>query len=204
MDSAETKISTPVFRVLKNPLRSTRERPRSMLRRQIVSCELRSRPLHFIKLGYMEELMKFRPLHDRVVIRRIEGDEKTQGGIIIPDTAKEKPQEGEVIAVGPGARDENGKVMPLDLKAGDRVLFGKWSGSEVKAAGGDAGWHRSGLLCGAGRRPARPAGCVPHSHAQAPWGSSPPQEPLRSRRCHPRRPDACVHDRRGSPAVACS
>jgi chaperonin GroES len=76
--------------------------------------------------------MKFRPLHDRVVIRRIEGEEKTKGGIIIPDTAKEKPQEGEVIAVGPGACDENGKVVPLDLKAGDRVLFGKWSGSEVK------------------------------------------------------------------------
>jgi chaperonin GroES len=76
--------------------------------------------------------MKFRPLHDRVVIRRIEGEEKTKGGIIIPDTAKEKPQEGEVIAVGPGARDENGKVVPLDLKAGDRVLFGKWSGTEVK------------------------------------------------------------------------
>ena len=76
--------------------------------------------------------MKSRPLHDRVVIRRIEGEEKTKGGIIIPDTAKEKPQEGEVIAVGPGARDENGKVVPLDLKAGDRVLFGKWSGSEVK------------------------------------------------------------------------
>ena len=70
--------------------------------------------------------MKFRPLHDRVVIRRIEGEEKTKGSII-PDTAKEKPQEGEVIAVGPGARDENGKLVPIDLKAGDRVLFGKWS-----------------------------------------------------------------------------
>jgi len=81
--------------------------------------------------------MKFRPLHDRVVIRRIEGVEKTKGGIIIPDTAKEKPQEGEVIAVGPGARDENGKLVPLDLKAGDRVLFGKWSGSEVKIDGED-------------------------------------------------------------------
>src|SRR6476619_6680175 len=81
--------------------------------------------------------MKFRPLHDRVVIRRIEGEEKTKGGIIIPDTAKEKPQEGEVIAVGPGARDENGKLVPLDLKAGDRVLFGKWSGSEVKIDGED-------------------------------------------------------------------
>jgi chaperonin GroES len=85
----------------------------------------------------MEELMKFRPLHDRVVIRRIEGEEKTKGGIIIPDNAKEKPQEGEVIAVGPGARDEKGKVVPLDLKAGDRVLFGKWSGTEVKVDGED-------------------------------------------------------------------
>jgi chaperonin GroES len=76
--------------------------------------------------------MKFRPLHDRVVIRRIESEEKTKSGIIIPDTAKEKPQEGEVVAVGPGARDEAGKVIPLELKAGDRVLFGKWSGTEVK------------------------------------------------------------------------
>ena len=75
--------------------------------------------------------MKFRPLHDRVVIRRAEGDIKSKGGIIIPDTAKEKPQEGEVIAVGPGSRDENGKLMPLDVKAGDRILFGKYSGSEV-------------------------------------------------------------------------
>jgi chaperonin GroES len=81
--------------------------------------------------------MKFRPLHDRVVIRRIEGDEKTKGGIIIPDTAKEKPQEGEVISAGPGARDESGKLIPLDLKAGDRVLFGKWSGTEVKIDGED-------------------------------------------------------------------
>jgi chaperonin GroES len=81
--------------------------------------------------------MKFRPLHDRVVIRRIEGEEKTKGGIIIPDTVKEKPQEGEVIAVGPGARDEAGKLVPLDVKAGDRVLFGKWSGSEVKIDGED-------------------------------------------------------------------
>jgi chaperonin GroES len=76
--------------------------------------------------------MQFRPLHDRVVVRRIEEDERTPGGIIIPDTAKEKPQQGEVIAVGPGARDEKGAVQPLDVKAGDRVLFGKWSGSEVK------------------------------------------------------------------------
>ena len=75
--------------------------------------------------------MKFRPLHDRVVVRRIEEDERTKGGIIIPDTAKEKPQQGEVVAVGPGARDERGVVQPLEVKAGDRVLFGKWSGSEV-------------------------------------------------------------------------
>ncbi len=79
--------------------------------------------------------MKFRPLHDRIVIRRIEGEDKTKGGIIIPDTDKEKPQEGEVVAVGPGARDEAGKLIPVDLKSGDRVLFGKWSGSEVKIDG---------------------------------------------------------------------
>ena len=76
--------------------------------------------------------MKFRPLHDRVVIKRIDAEEKTLGGIIIPDTAKEKPQQGEVVAVGPGGRDEAGKLIPIDLKAGDRVLFGKWSGTEVK------------------------------------------------------------------------
>jgi len=81
--------------------------------------------------------MKFRPLHDRVVVRRIESDDRTAGGIIIPDTAKEKPQEGEVIAVGPGARDDSGKLIPLDLKAGDRILFGKWSGTEVKIDGQD-------------------------------------------------------------------
>ena len=76
--------------------------------------------------------MHFRPLHDRVVVRRIEQEEKSKGGIIIPDTAKEKPQEGEVIAVGPGARDEAGKIHALDVKVGDRVLFGKWSGTEIK------------------------------------------------------------------------
>ena len=81
--------------------------------------------------------MNFRPLHDRVLVRRIEAEEKTKGGIIIPDTAKEKPQEGEVIAVGPGARDDNGKVQPLDVKKGDRILFGKWSGTEVKIDGDD-------------------------------------------------------------------
>ena len=79
--------------------------------------------------------MKFRPLHDRVVVRRIESEDRTAGGIIIPDTAKEKPQEGEVIAVGPGARDEAGKLIPLDVKAGDQLLFGKWSGTEVKIDG---------------------------------------------------------------------
>ncbi len=80
---------------------------------------------------------KFRPLHDRVVVRRVESEAKTKGGIIIPDTAKEKPQEGEIIAVGSGARDEAGKLVPLDVKAGDRILFGKWSGTEVKLNGED-------------------------------------------------------------------
>ena len=81
--------------------------------------------------------MKFRPLHDRVVVRRVEEDMKTAGGIIIPDTAKEKPMQGEIIAVGPGARDESGKLVPLDVKKGDKVLFGKWSGTEVKIDGED-------------------------------------------------------------------
>ncbi|KUM25078.1 molecular chaperone GroES [Mesorhizobium loti] len=79
--------------------------------------------------------MKFRPLHDRVLVRRIEAAEKTAGGIIIPDTAQEKPQEGEVIAVGPGARDESGKLIPLDVKVDDHILFGKWSGTEIKLDG---------------------------------------------------------------------
>ena len=81
--------------------------------------------------------MAFRPLGDRVLVKRVEEEEKTRGGIIIPDTAKEKPQEGEVIAVGPGARDETGKVQPLDVKVGERILFGKWSGTEVKLNGQD-------------------------------------------------------------------
>ena len=81
--------------------------------------------------------MGFRPLHDRVVVRRVEAEEKTAGGIIIPDTAKEKPMEGEVVAVGPGARGEDGKIQPLDVKSCDRVLFGKWSGTEVKLDGED-------------------------------------------------------------------
>src|ERR1700704_3945000 len=79
--------------------------------------------------------LKFRPLHDRVVVKRIDAEEKSAGGIIIPDTAKEKPSQGEIIAVGPGGRDESGKLIPLDVKAGDRVLFGKWSGTEVKIDG---------------------------------------------------------------------
>ena len=79
--------------------------------------------------------LKFRPLHDRVVAKRIEAEDKTAGGIIIPDTAKEKPMQGEIVAVGPGGRDENGKLVPIDVKAGDKVLFGKWSGTEVKLDG---------------------------------------------------------------------
>ena len=79
--------------------------------------------------------MKFRPLHDRIVVKRVDAEEKTKGGIIIPDTAKEKPQEGEVTAVGPGTRDESGKLIPLDVKVGDRILFGKWSGTDIKLDG---------------------------------------------------------------------
>ena len=79
--------------------------------------------------------MNIRPLHDRIIVKRVQEEEKTKGGIIIPDTAKEKPQEGEVVAIGPGARDESGKLVPIDLKAGDRILFGKWSGTEVKIDG---------------------------------------------------------------------
>jgi len=81
--------------------------------------------------------MKFRPLHDRVLVRRVEAEEKTAGGIIIPDTAKEKPQEGEVVAVGTGARTDDGKITPMDIKAGDKILFGKWSGTEIKVEGED-------------------------------------------------------------------
>ena len=84
-----------------------------------------------------EENMKFRPLHDRILVRRVESDERTRGGIIIPDTAKEKPQEGEVIATGPGARNEQGEIVALDVKVGDRVLFGKWSGTEIRLDGED-------------------------------------------------------------------
>ena len=81
--------------------------------------------------------MSFRPLHDRILVRRVESEEKTKGGIIIPDTAKEKPQEGEVVAIGPGARNEAGQIQALDVKAGDRILFGKWSGTEIKINGED-------------------------------------------------------------------
>jgi chaperonin GroES len=94
------------------------------------------RIISFVKFKEMPR-MTFRPLHDRVVVKRIESEEKTKGGIIIPDTAKEKPQEGEIVAVGPGGRDESGKLTPLDVKTGDRVLFGKWSGTEVKIDGQD-------------------------------------------------------------------
>jgi chaperonin GroES len=102
-------------------------------------------PIEFIGQGHKAALkapheetmakMKFRPLHDRVVVKRIDAEEKTKGGIIIPDTAKEKPQEGEIVAVGPGGRDEAGKLIPIDVKVGNRVLFGKWSGTEVKIDG---------------------------------------------------------------------
>jgi chaperonin GroES len=85
----------------------------------------------------MEDTMKFRPLHDRVVVKRLTADEKTAGGIIIPDSAQEKPSQGEIVAVGPGGRDESGKLIPIDLKVGNRVLFGKWSGTEVKIDGED-------------------------------------------------------------------
>ena len=99
--------------------------------------------------------MKFRPLHDRVVVRRIESEEKTAGGIIIPDTAKEKPQEGEIIAVGPGGRDEAGKLIPLDVKVGDRILFGKWSGTEVKIDGAGLPHHEGIRRDGRHRRQGR-------------------------------------------------
>ena len=103
--------------------------------------------------------MKFRPLHDRVLVRRVEGEAKTAGGIIIPDTAKEKPQEGEIVAVGPGARDEAGKLVPLDVKAGDRILFGKWSGTEVKIDGEELLIMKESDIMGIveGRKPAKKA-----------------------------------------------
>ena len=99
--------------------------------------------------------MKFRPLHDRVLVKRVEEEEKTKGGIIIPDTAKEKPMEGEIIAVGAGARDEAGKLVPLDVKPGDRVLFGKWSGTEVKIDGQDLLIMKESDLLGVIEEPAK-------------------------------------------------
>ncbi|HLI13449.1 MAG TPA: co-chaperone GroES [Alphaproteobacteria bacterium] len=103
--------------------------------------------------------MKFRPLHDRVLVRRVEQEEKTAGGIIIPDTAKEKPIEGEVLAVGPGARNEKGELTPLDVKAGDRILFGKWSGTEVKIDGEELLIMKESDIMGVieGAKPARKA-----------------------------------------------
>ena len=98
--------------------------------------------------------MTFHPLHDRVAIRRLEGEDKSKGGIIIPDTVKEKPQEGEVVAVGPGARDETGRLMPVDLKVGDAVLFGKWSGTEVKIDGQDLLIMKESDIMGVVTRPA--------------------------------------------------
>jgi chaperonin GroES len=103
--------------------------------------------------------MKFRPLHDRVVVERVNAEERTAGGIIIPDTAKEKPQQGKIIAVGPGGRDENGKLIPIDVKVGDRVLFGKWSGTEVKLDGKELLIMKEsdimGVLVGASEAPAK-------------------------------------------------
>jgi chaperonin GroES len=98
---------------------------------------LQTRPENKLPKGTLMANSKFRPLHDRVVVKRIDAEEKTKGGIIIPDTAKEKPSQGEITAVGPGGRDESGKLIPIDLKVGDRVLFGKWSGTEVKLDGED-------------------------------------------------------------------
>ena len=116
--------------------------------------------------------MKFRPLHDRVVVKRIDAEEKTAGGIIIPDTAKEKPSQGEVIAVGPGGRDEAGKLIPIDVKVGDRVLFGKWSGTEVKIDGEELLIMKESDIMGvldeavARRRPPEHASSAPECRAQ--------------------------------------
>ena len=117
--------------------------------------------------------MKFRPLHDQVVVRRVDAEEKSAGGIIIPDTAKEKPSQGEIIAVGPGGRDENGKLIPIDLKTGEVVLFGKWSGTEVKIDGVDYLIMKESDIMGVpiSRSPARRLrrGCRTHKHGEAKW-----------------------------------
>jgi chaperonin GroES len=117
-------LGTPVSRVL---------RPRNINIFRIQ--KRRSQPTKPRQMRVIMAKTKFRPLHDRVVVKRVEAEDKSKGGIIIPDTAKEKPQEGQVVAVGPGGRDENGKLIPMGVKAGDRVLFGKWSGTEVKLDG---------------------------------------------------------------------
>ena len=118
--------------------------------------------------------MKFRPLHDRVVVKRIDAEEKTSGGIIIPDTAKEKPSQGEIVAVGPGGRDEAGKLIPIDLKVGDRVLFGKWSGTEVKIDDVGSPDHEGKRHHGRSRRDRRPQeGRVTHPRPEErPKGAS--------------------------------
>jgi chaperonin GroES len=118
------QLGTPVSRVL---------RPRNINIFRIQ--KRRSQPAKPRQTRVIMAKTKFRPLHDRVVVKRVEAEDKSKGGIIIPDTAKEKPQEGQVVAVGPGGRDENGKLIPMGVKAGDRVLFGKWSGTEVKLDG---------------------------------------------------------------------
>jgi chaperonin GroES len=131
------KICDPLLKVEQGKISSTCARRRKGRASPAPALPVRSggtsRNLFVLK----ENDMTFRPLHDRVLVRRIEAEEKTAGGIIIPDTAKEKPQEGEVIAVGPGARDESGKLVPLDVKVGDRILFGKWTGTEIKLDGKD-------------------------------------------------------------------
>ncbi len=123
-----------VEKVWHSPLDSANRPKYLSAQRRGLLCRARPTDRMSVSGGYE---MKFRPLHDRVVVRRVEEEERTKGGIIIPDTAKEKPQQGEIVAVGPGARNEEGKIVALDVKEGDRVLFGKWSGTEVKIDGED-------------------------------------------------------------------
>jgi chaperonin GroES len=131
-----SKAAGPSFQLIQRHLRLDEVRLFLVISRNAISTEGERENLAFANRATIQEiLLKFRPLHDRIVVTRIEADDKTAGGIIIPDTAKEKPSEGEVIAVGPGGRDEAGKLIPIDLKKGDRVLFGKWSGNEVKIDG---------------------------------------------------------------------
>jgi chaperonin GroES len=132
---------------------------RSTPYRGIASPERRRQPKTEVFEELKEDTMKFRPLHDRVVVKRIAAEEKTKGGIIIPDTAKEKPQQGEVVAVGPGGRDESGKLIPIDVKVHDRVLFGKWSGTEVVLDGDELLIMKEsdimGVVLGASEAPAK-------------------------------------------------